>query len=82
MSTKGLQDLNSKMMRFVKEHKSDEIVVTLQTSITSMAKLSANTKLPFSQRITATEIAQEFLDLLVDYIAQEYPEDYKDLIRV
>ena len=58
---------------------SDPLVATMQRVLTELSVHYSNVSLVLSKRLISVDIAYKVLRALLDYIEQEYPEEYKAL---
>ena len=80
MSDKAFHMLNNVVLEFVVKHRDvDPVVATMQRTITELSRQTADLTLDFSKRILTIGMAANVLRVLLDYISEEYPEEYKAL---
>ena len=80
MSDTTFDMLNNAVLKFVVKHRDvDPVVATMQHTITELARQAADTSLALSKRILAFDMSTDVLRALLDYISEEYPEEYKAL---
>ena len=80
MANKAFQKMNSAVLEFVVKHRDvDPVVATMQRTITELSVHFANVSLDLSKRLMSVDMADKVLRALLDYIEQEYPEEYKAL---
>ena len=80
MADKTFDMLNNAVLKFVVKHRDvDPVVATMQRTITELSRQAADLTLDFSKRILTVGMAANVLRVLLDYISEEYPEEYKAL---
>ena len=80
MPTQDFQTLNSAVIEFVVKHRdTDPMLATMQHTLTELSQQAADIALDLSKRLISVDIAYKVLRALLDYIEQEYPEEYKAL---
>ena len=78
MADKSFKMLDNEVRRFVAKHRDvDPVIATMQRTITELARQAADLSLDLSKRILAIVMSTDVLQVLLDYIEQEYPEEYK-----
>ena len=78
MSTIAFHTLNRAVLEFVVEHRDDDpVLATMQRAITELSRQAANIALDRSKRVLAIEISEEVLRVLLSYIYDEYPEEFR-----
>ena len=78
MADKAFHMLNTAVLEFVAKHRdTDPVVATMQRTITELAKQSADSTLDLSKRIMAVDMSWDVLRVLLGYISQEYPKEFR-----
>ena len=80
MASEAFHKKNNAVIKFVIDYRdSDPLLATMQSALTELAVHSANVSLDLSKRLMSVDMAAKVLRVLLDYIEQEYPEEYKAL---
>ena len=72
--------MNDAVIEFIIDYQdSDPLVATMQRTITELSVHFADVSLVLSKRLISVDLADKVLRALLNYIEQEYPEEYKAL---
>lgn len=78
MADKAFHMLNNVVLEFVVKHRdTDPVVATMQRAITELSQQAADSTLDLSKRILAVDMSNDVLRVLLGYISQEYPKEFK-----
>ena len=80
MSNEAFHTMNNAVIEFAIDYRdSDPLVATMQRVLTELSVHYTNVSFVLSKRLISVDIAEKVLRALLDYIEQEYPEEYKAL---
>ena len=78
MADKAFHILNNAVLEFVVKHRdTDPVVATMQHAITELSQQAADSTLDLSKRILAVDMSTHVVRVLLVYISQEYPEEFR-----
>ena len=80
MANEAFHTLNNAVIEFAIEYRdSDPLVATMQRTITELSRQAVDIASDLSKRLLAIEMAMDVLRVLLGYIEQEYPKEYRAL---
>ena len=79
MSDKSFEMLDNAVRRFVAKHRDvDPVIATMQRTITELARQAADLSLDLSKRMMTVVMSEDVLHVLLDYIREEYPNEFRN----
>ena len=80
MANEDFRKMNDAVIEFIIDYRdSDPLVATMQCALTELSVHFVDVSLDLSKRLMSLDMAYKVLRVLLGYIEQEYPEEYKAL---